>query len=124
VPLDVSVSVPAAGPLAAASASERVTGSPLPGSTNWTVRGLPGYRAVLFKRAACHPPRRSPLARPIASGSAAFWAENPFSTGICFFSRLTHAAHSFACLRFNRPLTAHGCKAGYQPAGYALAGVG
>ncbi|MFH1762833.1 MAG: hypothetical protein ABIF09_01455 [Gemmatimonadota bacterium] len=62
--LVVSVSVPVVDLLAADDASERVTGSPSPGSTIETVRGLPGYRATLLKRAICHPPRRSPFGSP------------------------------------------------------------
>ncbi len=59
-----SVVRPAVGPLAADGASERVTGSPSPGSSDWTVRGLPGYRAVLFGRAAVVHPVGPPSARP------------------------------------------------------------
>jgi hypothetical protein len=70
---------PAVGPLAADGASERVTGSPSPGSSNRTVRGLPGYRAVLFGRAAVVHPAGPPSARPSASGSAAFRECDPLS---------------------------------------------
>ncbi len=61
--LDVSIAGPAAGPLAADGASERVTGSPWPGSTYGTVRGLPGYRVVLFGRATVDHPARLPSTR-------------------------------------------------------------
>ncbi len=55
---------PAVGPLAADGASEWVTGSPSPGSVDWTVRGLPGYRAVFFGRATVVHPAGPPSARP------------------------------------------------------------
>ena len=54
---------PAVGPLAADGASEWVTGSPSPGSYDWTVRGLPGYRAVFFGRATVVHPAGPPSAR-------------------------------------------------------------
>ena len=78
--LDVSISEPAAGPLAANGASERVTGSPSPGSSNRMVRGLPGYRVVLFGRAAVDHPARLPSTRHSASGSAAFRDRDTLST--------------------------------------------
>ena len=68
---------PAIGPLAADGASEWVTGSPSPGSSNWTVRGLPGYRAILFGRAAVDHPAGLPSARQCAPGSAAFRVGDP-----------------------------------------------
>jgi hypothetical protein len=40
-----------------------------------------------------------------ASGNTAFQTEKPLSTGTDFISGLTHAAHTLAWLRFNRPLT-------------------
>ena len=55
---------PAVGPFAADGASEWVTGSPSPGSYDWTVRGLPGYRAVFFGRATVVHPAGPPSARP------------------------------------------------------------
>ncbi len=58
-----SVVTPAVGPLAADGASEWVTGSPLPGSSNWTLWGLPGYRAVFFGRATVVHPAGPPSAR-------------------------------------------------------------
>ena len=53
--------------------------SPSPGSSNRTFRGLPGYRAVLFGRAAVDHPAGPPSARPNASGSAAFRVAEPLS---------------------------------------------
>ena len=63
VPGGVTATGPAVGPLAADGASEWVTGSPSPGSSNWTVRGLPGYRAVFFGRATVVHPAGPPSAR-------------------------------------------------------------
>ena len=80
VPLHASIAGPAAGPLAADGASERVTGSPLPGSTYGTVRGLPGYRVVLFGRAAVDHPARLPSTCLSAAGSAAFRDRDTLST--------------------------------------------
>jgi hypothetical protein len=80
VPGSISATGPAAGPLAADGASERVTGSPSPGSTYGTVRGLPGYRVVLFGRAAVDHPARPPPTRLIAAGSAAFRDRDTLST--------------------------------------------
>jgi hypothetical protein len=57
------VVTPAVGPFAADSASEWVSGSPSPGSYDWTVRGLPGYRAVFFGRATVLHPAGPPSAR-------------------------------------------------------------
>ena len=57
------VVTPAVGPFAADGASEWVTGSPSPGSYDWTVRGLPGYRAVFFGRATVVHPAGPPSAR-------------------------------------------------------------
>ncbi len=79
MPGGVAATGPAVGPLAADGASEWVTGSPSPGSSNWTLRGLPGYRAVFFGRATVFHPAGPPSARPIASGSAAFRVAEPLS---------------------------------------------
>ena len=69
---------PAVGPFAADGASEWVTGSPSPGSYDWTVRGLPGYRAVSFGRCHSRPPRRSPVGSPIAPpGMLLSWLLSP-----------------------------------------------
>jgi hypothetical protein len=90
-----------------------------------TYRGLPGYRAILFGRAAVEHPAGPPSARPNASRGAAFQVFDPLSIrDYRSFRGCIPAAHPLACLRFNRPLTANGCKTGYQPAGYALAGWG
>jgi len=80
VPGSISATGPAAGPLAADGASERVTGSPSPGSTYGTVRGLPGYRVVLFGRAAVDHPARLPSTRLSAAGSVAFRDRDTLST--------------------------------------------
>ena len=79
VPRGVTATGPAVGPFAADGASEWVTGSPSPGSYDWTVRGLPGYRAVFFGRATVVHPAGPPSARPSASGSAAFRVAEPLS---------------------------------------------
>lgn len=93
--------------------------------TTRACRGLPGYRAVLFGRAAGRTPRRSPLGSPTRLRGCCFpgtrTLEHP---EFCSFRGCIPAAHPLACLRFNRPLTADGCKTGYQPAGYTLAGWG
>ena len=82
--------------VAADGASERVTGSPLPGSATRTDRGLPGYRAILFERAAANHPAGLPSSRQIPSGNAAFRTEHSLSTGTYRISGLTQTAHSLA----------------------------
>ena len=111
--------------LATDGASERVTGSPSPGSANWTVRGLPGYRAVLFARAACQPPRRvSPRLASYRLRECCFqgWetSEHP---GLSSFGADTRGPR-IRLTTHQPPPHGDGCKPGYRPAGYALAGWG
>jgi hypothetical protein len=68
------------------------------------IRGLPGYRAVLFERATCHPPRRSPFDSPSRLREYCFPGEKPLEHQNLGISGLTQVAHSLAWLRFNRPL--------------------
>jgi len=95
----------AVGPLAAAGASEWVSGSPLPGSFSRTVRGLPGYRAVLFERATATHPVGLPSTRPSRLRECCFPGENSLEHRKEGISGLTQVAHSLAWLRFNRLLT-------------------
>ena len=49
---------------------------------------------------------------------------SPWASGSTPFRGCFPAAHPLACLRINRSLAGNDCKAGYQPAGYALTGWG
>ncbi len=51
-------------------------------------KGLTGYQAILFERAAVHDPAGPPLTHPTASGDAAFRLCETLSTGIIGFSGL------------------------------------
>jgi hypothetical protein len=117
VRLDVAISEPAAGPLAADDASERVTGSPSPGSANRTDRGLPGYRAILFERAVANHPAGLPLARRIASGNAAFQAKHPLSTGTLSNFGTDTDGPLTRLTTLQPPPHEDCCKPGYQPTG-------
>jgi len=67
--------------------------------------GLPGYWAILFVPATVHDPAGFLSARPTASGTAAFRANDPLSTGFISNFGATSAAESFAWLRINHPIT-------------------
>jgi hypothetical protein len=112
---------PAVGPLAADGASEW---APLPGSTDWTYRGLPGYRAVLFGRAAVDHPAGLPSTRPFASRCAAFRVYEPLGIREYTFSGLPSCGPLARLPTHQPPPHGNDCKAGYQPAGCALTGWG
>jgi hypothetical protein len=59
-------------------------------------KGLPGYWAVFFGRAAVRDPAGSSSAHEHASEAAAFRASKPLSTGTFGISGLNPAAHPFA----------------------------
>ena len=77
-----------------------------PDVTSGTSKGLPGCLGVLFKRATVEHPAGPSLARQFASENAAFERNETLSTDIRLFRDCNPAAHLFACLRFNRPVTA------------------
>ncbi len=79
------------------------SGTPFPHARK-KVMGLPGYWVILFDPAAVHDPAGFPLARPTASRTAAFRANDPLSTGVdCNFGAIS-AAESLAWLRINHPI--------------------
>ncbi len=101
------------------------TGSPsTPDSLPKECKGLPDYWAVLFDRAAFNCPAGSSLAHPTASEAAAFQAPEPLSTGISPISGLITCGPLARLPTHQPPRYRDDCKAGYRPAGWALAGWG